>query len=62
MKIFKRIVILFWLAIPGDILLTAIPWFRHHGAPEALSLIALFALLLTAAYKIGRVYRVGMSR
>ena len=62
MKIFKRIVILFWLAVPVNVLLSIVsPWYRHHGASGFEALIMLLALLLTAAYRMAKFYREGMS-
>jgi hypothetical protein len=63
MKVFKRIVILFWLAIPANLLVDFIlPSYRRYGASEFEALIMLFALLVTAVYKISKVYRAGVDR
>ncbi len=63
MKIFKRLVILIWVAIPVNLLLSMLfPWYRRHVPYQIEGVIMILALLLLGAYKIAKVYRAGMDR
>jgi hypothetical protein len=62
-KVFKRFILLLWAAVLFNLLLSMIfPWYRGHVPYQVEGIIMFFALLLTGAYKIAKIYLVGMDR